>query len=190
MCDTIIASGETTKDGAMIFGKNSDREPNEAQYVVAFAAADHPSARQVKCTNIEIPQAKHTFAILLAKPFWIWGAEMGANEHGLVIDNEAVFTKRPYTRKGLLGMNLLRLAFERNQLKRKFASNAFGAQNSNVKSRAELTTNYFIRAESAEKCWLERIRDVPLRENLVHFSAWAAFNREAKIPQESLFMEA
>ncbi len=113
MCDTIIATGETTKDGVTIFGKNSDREPNEAHHVVSFAAADHSSNSQVKCTYIEIPQVKHTFAILLAKPFWIWGAEMGANEHGLVIGNEALFTKVPYAKKGLLGMDLLRLALER-----------------------------------------------------------------------------
>jgi len=113
MCDTIIATGETTKNGVTIFGKNSDREPNEAHYVVSFAAADYASDNQVKCTYVEIPQAKHTYAILLAKPFWIWGAEMGANEHSLVIGNEALFTKVPYTKKGLLGMDLLRLALER-----------------------------------------------------------------------------
>jgi dipeptidase len=38
---------------------------------------------------------------------------MGANEQGLVIGNEALFTKIPYVKKGLLGMDLLRLALER-----------------------------------------------------------------------------
>jgi dipeptidase len=113
MCDTLIATGETTKDGITIFGKNSDREPNEAHYVQGFAAVDYRLDSQVKCTYIEIPQVKHTFAILLAKPFWIWGAEMGANEHGLTIGNEALFTKVPYSKKGLLGMDLLRIALER-----------------------------------------------------------------------------
>jgi secernin len=113
MCDTLIATAETTRDGVAIFGKNSDREPNEAHQVVSFPAADHPAGDLVRCTYVEIPQARHTHAILLAKPFWIWGAEMGANEHGLVIGNEALFTKVPYARTGLLGMDLLRLALER-----------------------------------------------------------------------------
>jgi dipeptidase len=68
----------------------------------------------VKCTYIEIPQVRRTHAVLLAKPFWIWGAEMGANEHGLAIGNEAVFSKIPaQKREALLGMDLLRLALER-----------------------------------------------------------------------------
>jgi secernin len=113
MCDTLIATAETTKDGVTIFGKNSDREPNEAHQVVSLPAKDYAADNNVQCTYIEIPQVKHTYAVLLAKPFWIWGAEMGANEHNLVIGNEALFTRVPYTKKGLLGMDLLRLALER-----------------------------------------------------------------------------
>lgn len=68
----------------------------------------------VQCTYISIPQVPHTFAVLLAKPFWIWGAEMGVNEHGVCIGNEALFTKVPYeTAPGLIGMDFLRLALER-----------------------------------------------------------------------------
>lgn len=114
MCDTMVATHEMTADGVTVFGKNSDREPNEAQYLAHFPAANHPLGAKLRCTYIDIPQVEHTFTVLLSKPFWMWGAEMGANEHGLVIGNEAVFSKVPASReKALLGMDLLRLALER-----------------------------------------------------------------------------
>jgi secernin len=86
---------------------------------VRIPAADHAPGSTVKCTYVEVPQIQHTFAVLLAKPFWMWGAEMGANEHGVAIGNEAVFTKVPYDKQpGLIGMDFLRLALERSKTAR------------------------------------------------------------------------
>jgi secernin len=114
MCDTFVALGNATADGSVLFGKNSDREPNEAQALVLVPHAIHPKGSQVKLTYITIPQVPETWAVLLSQPFWIWGAEMGANERGVVIGNEAVFTKVPYQKgPSLIGMDFLRLALER-----------------------------------------------------------------------------
>jgi len=114
MCDTIAATGRATADGATLFGKNSDREPNEAQNLCHIPAQKHDSSAKVNCTYISIPQVAETNAVLLSKPFWMWGAEMGVNEHGLAIGNEAVFTRVPYEKgPALTGMDLLRLALER-----------------------------------------------------------------------------
>jgi len=116
MCDTIVALGNSTLDGNVLFGKNTDREPNEAHEIIIIPAAQHEPGAQVKCTYVTIPQVEETYRVLLAKPFWIWGAEMGTNEHGLAIGNEAVFTKTPYEKKpGLIGMDFLRLALERTR---------------------------------------------------------------------------
>jgi secernin len=114
MCDTFVALGSATSDGSVIFGKNSDREPNEAQILEYHPAASHPDGSLALCTYIEIPQVKDTLAVLISRPFWMYGAEIGANEKGVVIGNEAVFTKMPYRKQGgLLGMDILRLALER-----------------------------------------------------------------------------
>ncbi len=114
MCDTFVALGNATRDGSVIFGKNSDREPNEAQPLVLIPHSFHDAGSEVQCTYIRVPQVEETNAVLLSKPFWIWGAEMGANQHGVVIGNEAVFSKEPYGKApGLIGMDFLRLALER-----------------------------------------------------------------------------
>jgi dipeptidase len=114
MCDTFVALGNATKDGSVIFGKNSDREPNEAHELLLIPHAKHKEGDRVSLSYIDLPQVRETNAVLLSKPFWIWGAEMGANEYGLVIGNEAVFTKVPYEKQpGLIGMDFLRLALER-----------------------------------------------------------------------------
>jgi dipeptidase len=114
MCDTLIAPQSTTVNGIPVFGKNSDRPPNEGQHMAYFPAASHLTGSRVRCTYIEIPQVEKSNAILLSKPFWMWGAEMGVNQHGLVIGNEAVYSKIPANKEpALLGMDLLRLALER-----------------------------------------------------------------------------
>ena len=116
MCDTFVADSSATADGSVIFGKNSDREPNEAQVLEYHPARAFRKGERVQCTHLEIPQAKATCAVLLSRPFWMWGAEMGANEKGLVIGNEAVWSKMPLSKKGgLTGMDLLRLALERSE---------------------------------------------------------------------------
>ena len=109
MCDSMV----TLTDDGVLFAKNSDREPNEAQPLEWVPAADHRADARVSCTWIEVDQVAHTHAVLLSRPWWMWGAEMGTNEHGVVIGNEAVFTRSEPGAKALLGMDLLRLALER-----------------------------------------------------------------------------
>lgn len=115
MCDTMVALGNATADGSVIFAKNSDRHPNEAHHLLLVPGKTHAAGAKVKCTYIEVPQVEKTLSALLAKPFWIWGTEMGANEKGVVIGNEAVFAKMPAEKKpALIGMDFIRLALERS----------------------------------------------------------------------------
>ncbi len=115
MCDTFVAMPAQTADDSVIFGKNSDREPNEAQSIEYHPGKTFSKAEPVQCTYIQIPRAKEKFATIISRPFWMWGAEIGANEKGVVIGNEAVFTKMPAQKQNVLtGMDMLRLAIEQS----------------------------------------------------------------------------
>jgi len=109
-----------------VFGKNSDRPSGESQPLRRYPASDHKPGSTVRCTYISIPQAPKTHAVLISQIGWMWGCEHGANEHGVVIGNEAVWTRvpeesdehtgRPKTL--LLGMDLVRLGLERGKTSR------------------------------------------------------------------------
>lgn len=52
-------------------------------------------------------------SVILSKPAWMWGAEMGANDKNVAIGNEAVWTNYndddgDASVKRLLGMDLVR----------------------------------------------------------------------------------
>jgi len=113
MCDTCGIGPELTGSGISIFGKNSDREADETQLVVSV-----PSKHTLQKKSCNAPtlhsQAGKT-SLCPVQTFWMWGAEMGVNEKGVVIGNEALFTKvKPEKTPGLIGMDLLRLALERS----------------------------------------------------------------------------
>ena len=123
-CDTLVyvrGSPSGGPSGGTLFGKNSDRPSAEAQEVVYIQSQTHPSNSVVRCTYITIPQVPETFAVVLSRPAWLWGCEMGANEHGVVGGNEAIHTRLRHLstcngkEKRLLGMDLLRLALERSR---------------------------------------------------------------------------
>lgn len=108
MCDTLAVR----RGGAVWFAKNSDREPTEPQRV-EFHPASREGGRQ-RCTYIDIEGIPEKFAVLISRPDWMWGAEMGVNEAGVAIGNEAVFSRRIMKRgEALLGMDLVRLGLER-----------------------------------------------------------------------------
>jgi dipeptidase len=90
--------------GPVWFAKNSDREPSEAQFFECHEASHDEGAPG------GLPSASGSPRLLLSRPAWMWGCEMGVNERGLAIGNEAVFTRIPVPKAGYTGMDFQRVA--------------------------------------------------------------------------------
>ncbi|KAJ0183867.1 hypothetical protein K1T71_000290 [Dendrolimus kikuchii] len=116
-CDTFVVLPNLTKEKRIIFGKNSDRPQNEVQEVIFFGGKR--LASKLKCTFITIDESIADInSVILSKPAWLWGAEMGVNDKNVTIGNEAVWTNNnegdgDASHKRLLGMDLVRLGLER-----------------------------------------------------------------------------
>ena len=123
MCDTLAYQNPDDPHGRSLFGKNSDRDPGEPQIIQMCFDAERDFHETpyleslpkyvdgpLKSLSAIFGEFRHPYAALLSRPVWMWGAEMGVNERGLAIGNEAVFSKEPLSGEGLLGMDILRLA--------------------------------------------------------------------------------
>lgn len=114
MCDTFAALGPVTRSGAVLFAKSADCEVNEANALVRIPRARHVPGETVRLTHLVIPQAEETFDLILTKAFWTYGCELGVNEFGLCMGEEAVFTtEMAEERDGIIGPDLMRIGLER-----------------------------------------------------------------------------
>merc|ERR1719244_93773 len=117
-CDTFVVMGDMSSSGEVVFGKNSDRPNGEVQEVVVVGPQEYKEGEKLSCTYIDLDQVVgRTLGVILSKPAWMWGAEMGANQAGVVMGNEAVWDRLSDPsldlEPRLLGMDLLRLGLER-----------------------------------------------------------------------------
>src|SRR5512136_2633791 len=114
MCDTFVALPAVTQQKSMLFAKSADCEVNEANAVVCIPRQKHIKGEAVRLTHLVIPQAEETYEILLIKAFWTYGCEIGVNEYGLAMGEEAVFTTEMKEEKnGIIGSESMRIGLQR-----------------------------------------------------------------------------
>ena len=104
--------GKLVPDGSL-FGMNCTRHVNEPQITEYIPAAAHREAT-LYTSYLEIDQIAETYACVLSRAEWAWGAEMGVNENGVSIGLSEVKKLRRVEKAGLIGMDLLRLGLERS----------------------------------------------------------------------------
>lgn len=103
MCDTLYCAS-----AGSFFGKNSDRQPDEPQSVCIVQRRTPSETATIGGRSY--PASDAGLAFVLSKPSWMAGGEMGVNEKGVAIGNEAVFSRFKPARDGVLGMDILRAA--------------------------------------------------------------------------------
>jgi secernin len=114
MCDTFAALASVTASGSVLFAKSADCEVNEANALVRIPHQKHVPGEAVRITHLVIPQAAETYEMILTKAFWTYGCEIGINEYGLAMGEEAVFTTQMAEEKdGIIGPDLMRIGLER-----------------------------------------------------------------------------
>lgn len=122
-CDTFALTGSAYAGGKNILCKDSDRPLGEAQPMQIYPRRSYAPGEMLQCTNLTIPQAETAWAVMGCQPYWIWGFEMGVNEWGLAIGNEAQGSRcEAEAEEGMLGMDLLRLGLERGKTAREAIS--------------------------------------------------------------------
>ena len=113
MCDSFVALPSATATKTTLAAKNADCEINEAQAVLRLPRRAYPDGAMVRTSHVVIPQARETHEIIIDKSYWTWGGEIGVNEHGLAVGNEAIFSNVEEKGDGLITGDLLRLMLER-----------------------------------------------------------------------------
>jgi secernin len=113
MCDSFVALPSATTTGTTLAAKSADCEINEAQAVLRLPRRRYPAGAMLRASHIVIPQARETHEVIIDKSYWTWGGEIGVNEHGVAVGNEAIFSTLEEKGDGLITGDLLRLMLER-----------------------------------------------------------------------------
>lgn len=118
MCDSFVALGNSTASGSVLLAKSADTEVNEAEQVVRYPRRAYAPGALARITHRTIPQATATHEVILGRSFWAWGAELGCNEHGVAVGNEAAFSNQAAEQDGACCLDLPRIAVERGSTAR------------------------------------------------------------------------
>jgi len=70
MCDVLVAMPDATKDGKIIFGKNSDRPAGECQVLYYSLGGKRNPPNSVRCSYVTVREESRVLATLGCRPYW------------------------------------------------------------------------------------------------------------------------
>jgi secernin len=111
--DMLVALARATADGHALFGHNNDRPAGEPQALDLTPGRAFAPGEKVRATHTELPQARHTWAVLGGRSGSEWGYWHGVNEKGVAAGVTPIHTRPGPREDGLTGPDLVRLALER-----------------------------------------------------------------------------
>lgn len=116
-CTTVMAIGNSTRDGSTIIAKNRDLSEYEVQWLYHSPRKTHPETVLLKLQYIEIPQINLTWGWVGSKSYTKkWGVGMGINEWGVVVGDNDAPTREPLEGdNGLHDNDICRLILERSR---------------------------------------------------------------------------
>lgn len=208
MCDTYIVMADAASTDSVMLGKNSDRPAFDSQPLAYHGRKTYSKGEKIQLAYVTIEQKEERYATVGASPYWCWGYELGYNEFGVAIGNEAIYTKDltenaklekdgMRVEKGLLGMEILRLGLERGRTAQE-ALNAmtvlieeYGQWGSGVPMADTVSGSYnnsFIIADKKEAWVLEAAGKRWAAKKIE--KEFAAISNEVSIRKDSTFQSA
>ncbi|MGE3807093.1 MAG: hypothetical protein AB7K24_20715 [Gemmataceae bacterium] len=110
--DMLVAVNTATATGTTYFGQNVCRRVGSFQPLHRNTGRAFATGELVQTQNLELPQARQTFAVIGSRPTGEWGYDLGLNEQGVAagcLDYPGKITHVP----ALTGPDLVRLTLER-----------------------------------------------------------------------------
>jgi hypothetical protein len=156
-CDMLVALGSATVQGHTLFGLNWFDTSRQRLRLRSLPASYHSPDETIQTRHAELPQVRHTGAVLGIQPENNWGLVFGCNEPGVAIGVANWRSQLVGSAPGLTGTELTRLALERSHSARHAAEvlTDLIARHGQGDPSTEAPDSVFLIADAHEACVLE-----------------------------------
>ncbi len=114
-CDMMLACDTATAARHTLLGINLFDAGRQRLHLLSVSAANHPLDALVQTSQLELPQARQTSAVLGIQPDDAWGFLFGCNDQRVAGGVARWRSRLPPSGPGLTGPELTRLALERGR---------------------------------------------------------------------------